>query len=126
MEAGRPFDLIAAAIQKAQKGSTGFIHVRISHNRFEKDIYKKSENAFNELCLHQTAARNTIFARINLAKRKFAIIFDEGWFEKLPAKQEDEIAHEFALELQSTHSQNAILSLIDLFGRLLKEHFPRS
>lgn len=68
---------IVAAIQQAEKNTSGEIRVHIE-NHSEKPPLERAQEVFQHLGMHATTARNGVLFYLGVADRAFAIIGDEG------------------------------------------------
>lgn len=68
---------IVAAIQQAEKNTSGEIRVHIE-NTSEKPPLERAQEVFHFLEMHKTTARNGVLFYIGIKDRSFAILGDEG------------------------------------------------
>ncbi|MFY7730948.1 MAG: TPM domain-containing protein [Flavobacterium sp.] len=68
---------IVAAIQQAEKNTSGEIRVHIE-NTSEKPPLERAKEVFHFLDMHKTAARNGVLFYVAVKDRSFAIVGDEG------------------------------------------------
>lgn len=70
-------ETIIAAIQQAEKNTSGEIRVHVE-NHTEKPPLERAQEVFHFLNMHQTAARNGVLFYVGVNDRSFAILGDEG------------------------------------------------
>ena len=70
-------EAIVAAIQQAEKNTSGEIRVHIE-NHSEKPPLERAQEVFYQLEMHNTAMRNGVLFYVGIDDRSFAIIGDEG------------------------------------------------
>ncbi|MFD2603046.1 TPM domain-containing protein [Flavobacterium suzhouense] len=70
-------EVIVAAIQQAEKNTSGEIRVHIE-NHSEKPPLERAQEVFYQLEMHNTAMRNGVLFYVGIDDRSFAIIGDEG------------------------------------------------
>ncbi len=70
-------EAIVAAIQQAEKNTSGEIRVHIE-NHSEKPPLERGREVFQQLGMHATAAHNGVLFYVAVNSRAFAIIGDEG------------------------------------------------
>lgn len=68
---------IVAAIQQAEKNTSGEIRVHIE-NTSGKPPLERAQEVFQFLKMHETAARNGVLFYIGVKDRSFAILGDDG------------------------------------------------
>lgn len=116
-------DKIIAAIQKAERDTSGEIRV---HIEFEpsKNHLEKAVEVFNRLGMDQTKNRNGVLFHVSPADHFFTIIGDRGIDEVTPEGFWDEIN---TLVLNHFKQENYVKGLcegIKKTGKVLKKHFP--
>jgi uncharacterized membrane protein len=72
-----------------------------------------------------TLHRNAILIYVNLRRKKFALVGDEGAHKAVGQRYWDEIARDLKRNFISTHPENAIAITIRKLGERLMKHFPR-
>jgi uncharacterized membrane protein len=68
---------IVAAIQQAEKNTSGEIRVHIE-NHAEKPPLERAQEVFHQLEMHKTAIRNGVLFYVGVSDQTFAILGDEG------------------------------------------------
>jgi uncharacterized membrane protein len=117
---------IIRAIRFAEKKSTSEVRIHVVKNRFERDPMALALRRFDEFGMSRTADRNAVLVYLNRSTRRFAIVGDEGVHRAVGQRFWDELAVNFAEDLQSTHYENAISLLVYALGTTLAKKFPRS
>lgn len=118
------FSPIVQAIALAEAGTTGEIRVHLSRRFFEKDAYARAQRLFKRFGMSRTAQRNAVLLYVNLRRRKFAIIGDEGIHKNVGQEFWEKLARDLATHLRSTHPERAIALGVEEIGRVLKRFFP--
>ncbi len=115
---------IVQAIGEAEAGTTGEIHVRLSKRLFERDPLQRAQNLFRKLDLGRTQHRNAVLIYVNLRRRKFAVLGDEGMHKAVGPLYWNELARELKQALLSTHPEVAIAHAVRHVGEVMRKHFP--
>jgi uncharacterized membrane protein len=63
---------------------------------------------------------------VNLRRKKFAILGDQGIHDHVGQAYWDRISRELANDLRSTHHENAIAAAILRIGAALAKFFPKT
>jgi uncharacterized membrane protein len=115
---------IIAAIQAAEQNTTGEIRVHLSKRFFEKDPYARALKLFHQFGMSRTPHRNAVLFYVNLRRKKFAIVGDEGIHQKVGQRCWEEIARSLGKDLKETHPERAIAQSVLRIGTVLSKHFP--
>jgi uncharacterized membrane protein len=115
---------IIGAIQKAEENTTGEIRVHLSKKWFEKDPYVRATRLFQQFGMFRTPERNAVLFYVNLRRRKFAIVGDEGIHKAVGQRYWEEVAKDLRQNLTETHPENAIAQAVLEIGQILSKHFP--
>lgn len=114
---------MVAAIQQAEKATSGEIRVHIE-NHCRKNVLDRAADVFAQLKMHKTAARNGVLVYVALEDRKLAILGDAGINAKVPANFWEGIkirmVEQFKQGLITEGIREAVLSA----GNALKIYFP--
>jgi uncharacterized membrane protein len=116
---------IVEAIQAVEAETTAEIRVHLSKRLIERDPFKRASLLFHQYGMDHTTQRNAVLLYVNLRRRKFAIIGDEGAHHAFGQRAWEELAHELKRQLHSTHPENAIAHWIRRLGFRLAMEFPR-
>lgn len=115
---------IVRAIALVESVTTGEIRVHISKHWIEKDPHRRARRLFHIFGMEKTTHRNAVLLYINLRRKKFAIVGDEGIHQKVGQKYWEELAQALAQDLRGTHSENAIALAVRTIGFTLQHYFP--
>lgn len=114
---------IKAAIGAAERQTSGEIRVSVSPF-FWGSVRKVAEKAFVRLDMDATRDRNGILFFIVPARRRFAVIGDEGIHRKVGQDFWDELVAAMAENFRRGEFNAGLLHGIAEAGRLLGLHFP--
>ena len=115
---------IVSAIARAERGTTGEIRVHLSRRRWDPDPFARAQKIFTQLGMFRTNQRNGVLLYVNLRKRKFAIIGDEGIHKAVGGRYWEELSQALRDDLHSTHLENAIALAVRTIGLTLARFFP--
>ena len=116
-------DSIIAAIQDAERNTSGEIRVHLEDN-LRVNVLEAAQKTFLKLGMHKTEARNGVLIFIAPEQRKLAILGDKGINEKVP---EDFWAEERDIMLAQFKTGNyadGVCAAIQQAGAKLKAFFP--
>jgi uncharacterized membrane protein len=116
---------ILDAIHEAETKTTGEIRVHLSRRVFERNTFGRANRLFHQYSMAGTLHRNAILIYVNLRRKKFAIVGDEGAHQAVGQRYWDEVARELKKNFMSTHPENAIALTVTKLGERLMKHFPR-
>lgn len=114
---------IIAAIQSAEKNTTGEIRVHLE-DKCKGDILKEAIKRFKKLQMHKTERRNGVIMFIAPARRQFAIYGDEGINKVVPANFWDDVRDVMLVEFKKGDFATGVCSGITKIGEKLKVYFP--
>ncbi len=115
---------IAKAIHQVSQKTTAEVRVHLTRRWIERDPYRSAVRVFNQHGMQRTTFRNAVLFYINLRKRRFAIIGDEGIHEIAGREYWNSLTRLLHEDLLSTHPENAIAIAVMTAGAMLQEHFP--
>lgn len=115
---------IIKAIAAAEKHTTGEIRVHLSRDWIEKNPYAKAQKLFHQFGMTKTSQRNAVLLYINVRKRVFAIVGDEGIHQAVGQRYWEGLVRNLKEDLLSTHVENAIALCVFTIGATLKKFFP--
>jgi uncharacterized membrane protein len=118
------FSPIVQAIAEAEKATTGEIRVHLSRRLWDPDPYGRARRLFAEYGMTRTAQRNGVLLYINLRKRRFALVGDEGVHQTVGQKYWEDLAQALHEDLMSTHIENAVAIAVRTIGATLQRFFP--
>lgn len=125
MEAGKKQNSpIVQAIAEAEQYTTGEIQVHLSRRWFETNPLKRAIQLFRLYGMEKTENRNGVLLYVNLRRRKFAVVGDEGIHKIVGQKYWQELTQNLHEDLQSTHPECAIALAVRTLGVTLARFFP--
>jgi len=114
---------IVAAIQEAEKNTSGEIRVHLE-NSFKGDVLDQAAFTFKKLNMNKTDLRNGVLFYLAVKNKKFAILGDAGINQKVPDNFWDEIKETILKEFSSGNFADGLSKGILMAGEQLKAHFP--
>jgi uncharacterized membrane protein len=117
---------IVAAIQEAERQTSGEIRIHVQPKAFGGDIRTVGERTFERLGMTKTALRNGVLLFIATEEQRFVILGDGGIDEKVPAGFWDEIAAKLTIRFSKGELTEGIVEAITAAGQQLREYFPRA
>lgn len=126
MEVGKTVSPIVEAIARAEEGTTGEVHVHLSHRWWEPKPLQRAWKIFWRYGLDKTRERTGVLLYVNLRRHKFAVIGDAGIHAKVGDKYWAGIASQLGEDLHGTHWELAVALAVRALGKVLREHFPAS
>jgi uncharacterized membrane protein len=115
--------LIIAAIQSAEKNTSGEIRV---HIEFESstDHFQKALDVFHQLEMHQTKERNAVLFHLAPNHHHFTIIGDIGIDQVTPTDFWENIKNEVINHFKKDQFVEGLCKGIEMTGIALKNYFP--
>ncbi len=117
---------IVAAIQEAERQTSGEIRVHVQPKVRGGDIRTVAERTFERLGMTKTALRNGVLLFIATEEQRFVILGDKGIHEKVPAGFWDEIAAKLTIRFKNEELTEGIAEAIGAAGVHLAQYFPRA
>src|SRR5437016_13814883 len=117
---------IVAAIQNAERVTSGEIRIHVQPKAVGGDIRTVAEKTFERLGMTKTALRTGVLLFIATEEQRFVILGDKGINEKVPAGFWDEIAAKLTIRFKNGEFTDGIVDAIAAAGEHLKEYFPRA
>ncbi|MDF1676409.1 MAG: TPM domain-containing protein [Vicingaceae bacterium] len=114
---------IIAAIQQAEKNTSGEIRVHIEKN-CKEDVLDHAAFIFDELEMQKTELRNGVLIYLAVEDRKLAILGDAGINLKVPKGFWDEIKDVMISNFKEGNFTEGLSKGIILAGEQLKKHYP--
>lgn len=114
---------MVAAIQQAEKATSGEIRVHIE-NHCRKNVLDRAADVFAQLKMHKTAARNGVLVYVALEDRKLAILGDAGINAKVPANFWEGIKIRMVEQFKQGLITEGICEAVLSAGNALKTYFP--
>ena len=116
-------EAMVAAIQQAEKDTSGEIRVHIE-NRSKIKVLDRAADVFAELKMHKTALRNGVLIYVALLDHQLAILGDAGINTKVPAGFWDSITTNMVEKFKQGLSTEGICEAVLAAGEQLKAYFP--
>jgi uncharacterized membrane protein len=117
---------IVAAIQEAERATSGEIRIHVQPKVIGGDIYTVATKTFERLGMTRTALRNGVLLFIAAEEQRFTILGDKGIHEKVPPGFWDEVAAKLTLRFKNGEFTDGIVEAIEAAGAHLGEYFPRA
>ena len=114
---------LVAAIQKAEKNTSGEIRVHIE-NSCPEELMDRAAFLFEKLQMHKTDLRNGVLFYFAMKDRVFAVLGDAGINSKVSEGFWDVIKEEMTALFKNDDPIGAIETGILMAGEQLKSHFP--
>jgi uncharacterized membrane protein len=119
-------DPIVRAIALAEAGTTGEIRVHLTRRLLEKDPFARALRLFERFGMSRTLQRNAVLLYVNLRRRKFAIVADQGLDQVLGQPYWRKLARQLTEDLRGTDPERAVALAVESLGEALKRHFPEA
>ena len=103
---------IVAAIGAAERETTAEIRVHLSKRFIDRNPTLRARKVFVELQMHKTELRNGVLLYVNLRRRKFAIVGDEGIHSKVGQDYWNSIADSLISGLKTKSTEEAIANTV--------------
>lgn len=116
-------EAMVAAIQQAEKDTSGEIRVHIE-NRSKIKVLDRAADVFAELKMHKTALRNGVLIYVALLDHQLAILGDAGINTKVPAGFWDSIKTNMVEKFKQGLITEGICEAVLAAGEQLKAYFP--
>lgn len=115
---------ILAAIQHAEKNTSGEVRVHIECQVKKDSTLDRAVEVFCELGMEATKLRNGVLVYVALEDRQFAIIGDQGIHEKVGDDFWDAEKDRMTAYFQQGDIVGGIVYFIEQIGEKLKTYFP--
>ncbi len=116
---------IMAAIEDAERKTSGEIRVFISHRLLgSDDLMDRARRRFEKLRMARTRDRNAVLVYLNPREQKFAILGDIGIHEKCGDAFWNDAAAQMQSLLREGRFTDAVVETVRKAGELLANHFP--
>lgn len=116
-------DIIIAAIQTAERETSGEIQVHIE-NHCSGDVMDRAAEVFETLKMHQTKERNAVLFYLAVQDHRFAILGDSGINHAVPSDFWENIKDRMLVEFKKGAFTEGLRMGIEMCGLQLKAHFP--
>lgn len=114
---------MVAAIQQAEKDTSGEIRVHIE-NHSKIKVLDRAADVFAELKMHKTALRNGVLIYVALLDHQLAILGDAGINTKVPSNFWDSIKNNMVEKFKQGLITEGICEAVIAAGEQLKTYFP--
>ena len=115
---------IIAAIQEAEKLTSGEIKVHIEKKCASGDALERAKEVFGLLKMYVTQEQNGVLFYLAYVDRKFAVIGDKGINEKVPADFWNSTKDLMRTYFSQSKYAEGLCAGIEEAGIQLKTHFP--
>lgn len=116
-------DEIVEAIRTAEKNTSGEIRVHLEKNE-QKPPMERAREVFYSLGMDKTKAKNAVLFYINVQKKQFAILGDQGIDEVVPDNFWQDAIHLLTAYFKREAYKEGLVKAILEVGLKLKEYFP--
>lgn len=114
---------IVEAIRQAEKATSGEIRVHIE-KKCPTEVMQRAQEVFGLLDLHKTAARNGVLFYLAYEDRKFAVLGDQGIYEKVAPDFWNSTKDLLRNHFSSNQFAKGLCEAIAEAGIQLKRYFP--
>jgi uncharacterized membrane protein len=115
---------IVAAIQAAERDTSGEIRVHLERTCPQPDVLERAKEVFGILGMHRTAQRNGVLFYLAVDDRKFAVLGDSGIDAVVPAHFWEATRDRLRDQFRSGQFTEGLCEGIALAGQHLKAFFP--
>ena len=119
-------EAIVAAIQSAEKATSGEIRVHLEAHCAEGDAMKRAQVLFHELEMDATAEQNGVLIYLAYQDHLFAIIGDRGINNTVPSDFWESTATIMSRHFANGSFADGLIHGIEHAGQQLSIHFPYS
>jgi uncharacterized membrane protein len=116
-------DRIKAAIQKAERRTSGEICVSVSR-LFWGNVEKAADKAFGRLGMTKTKDRNGVLFFVVPSRRRFVVLGDEGVHAKVGQDFWQRVAGRVSEHFRQGEFTTGLINGIEEVGEQLAAHFP--
>lgn len=116
---------IVAAIENAERKSSGEIRVHIERGNISADPLELATKKFQETGMHKTRDRNAVLIFVAPRAQSFAIVGDEAVHQKCGDSYWQRITEAMRAHFREGRFTEAMEEAIGDVGSVLAEHFPR-
>ncbi len=115
---------IVAAIEAAEKQTSGEIRVHLEKRCPGGDPYLRGREVFEDLGMTETAERNGVLIYLATADRLFAVLGDRGIHERVDEGFWDAVAEQLSSHFRDGDFAGGMIAAIEEIGRQLHDVFP--
>lgn len=114
---------IADAIEEAERQTSGEIRVSVA-TFFWGNVQRQAERAFQRLGMQATKERNAVLIFVVPARRRFAVVGDEGIHAAVGDAFWQKLAQVLSTHFRSGDFTGGLVACIGEIGQQLAAHFP--
>ena len=115
---------ITAAIQNAEKCTSGEIRVYVERHCRYVDPLDRAVEVFAALQMEKTEARNGVLVYVALKDRQLALFGDKGIHEKVGVVFWNQQVKTILSHFNSANYSRGISAVVAEIGKALQQHFP--
>jgi uncharacterized membrane protein len=115
---------IEAAIQSAERRTSGQIRVAVARFYFWGSVRRAADAAFVRLRMNQTRRRNAVLLFVAPRLHRFAVIGDAGIHARVNDEFWSQISDALQADFRGGDLTAGLLHAVDTIGERLAEHFP--
>ena len=115
---------IKAAIQQAEKNTSGEIRVHLENHCKSENVLNRAAQVFAKLKMHETKARNGVLIYMAIKDHQFGIIGDGGINAKVEENFWDVTKEKMVKHFREGKFTEGLVEGILSAGERLKEYFP--
>jgi uncharacterized membrane protein len=115
---------IAAAIARAEDGTTGRIAVREIPDA-DVDAFERAKAEFHNIGMHLLAGANGALILVAPKARRFAVIGDRALHARVGDAFWGGVVDESSTHFASGAIADGVIAAVDRIGEALHEHFPK-
>lgn len=120
---GKEKKQILAAVQEAEKSTSGEIRVHLAH-KTHGPVFGYAQKVFQKIGMTKTAQRNGVMIFLATHDKKFAVLGDVGINEKVPEGFWNDVVHIMQEHFRQDKFAEGISEAALRIGEKLKAHFP--
>lgn len=117
-------DVIVAAIQAAEKRTSGEVRVYVEGRCSYVDALDRALEIFQALNMHQTADRNAVLVYVAMKDHQLAIFGDAGIHEKVGTAFWQQEVGKMLSQFNKENFAEGIATVVRDIGEVLVQHFP--
>ncbi len=114
---------IIAAIQQAEKNTSGEIRVHIEKS-CKTEPFKRAVEVFHQLKMNETKQKNGVLIYVGLESKSFAIYGDEGIDKVIPKNFWNATRNVMQTEFKQGNFKDGLVKGVLQAGKQLQQHFP--
>ncbi len=115
---------VEAAIQRAERQTSGEVRVAIARFYFWGDVRRAAAAAFERLHIDRTRQRNGVLIFVAPRLRRFAVIGDVGIHQRVSDAFWNEIAEQLGRTFRAGDLTAGLEQAVIMIGERLATHFP--